>query len=340
MNLTQNYRLPAEWEPQEAVWLVWPQNRETWGAFLPEIEKTYYSICHAILEYEPVYLLGDNQALLNTVGQKMQKRHAHEKHIVRAPTNDCWIRDYGGMTVISKTTGESRRSVLNWKFNSWGGKYPPWDDDDKIPDVMAGAHHAERIDIDMVMEGGSIEVNGKGKLLTTEQCLLGAGRNPGISRPQLEALLFRYLGAEEFIWLQGGIEGDDTDGHVDNLARFVNETTLFCAIEESAFRCNFQALKKNQRILESSASRMGMDLIEVPLPAPVFVDEVRTPASYMNFLIINGAVLVPVFADARDEKTLCLFEQHFPGRRIVPVDCRSLSYGLGGLHCITMQVPA
>jgi agmatine deiminase len=331
------YRLPAEWEPQEAVWITWPQNLQTWQELLPEIENTYLKLCETLLAYTDLYVLGNSRELLATIRYKLGDTAHHKLNTIEVRTNDCWIRDYGGMTVVN---GGNKRKVLNWRFNSWGEKYPPWDEDNRIPEVMAQTHNLPGVDVDLILEAGAIEVNGSGLLLTTAQCLLNDNRNPGYSRLKMEEVLAEYLGAQEVVWLQGGIAGDDTDGHVDNLARFVNEKTVFHAVESNKDDPNYTVLETNARTLETYAKEKNLDTIEIPMPSAVTIKGLRTPASYLNFSIINSAVLVPVFSDRQDEKVLALFEEHFPGRQIHPLDCRTLSCGQGGIHCISMQVPA
>jgi agmatine deiminase len=332
---SDTYRLPAEWEIQEAVWLTWPQNRETWGNMLPKVEEFYVNLCGKILDHQDIYLLVDNNHTAETIRNRIGDCYPFKLHLVEKKTNDCWIRDYGGITVVK----EDQRFVLNWKFNSWGEKYPPWHDDDKTPDTMAEIHGIEKIDPAFVLEGGSIDGNGKGVLLTAEPCLLLENRNPGVSKVKMEKVLFQYLGAEEVIWLQSGIPGDDTDGHVDNLARFVNERTIFCMMEKNRSEQHYTVIRNNLKQLEVYAWKAGMEIVEIPFPPAMFVNSLRTPASYANFLVINGAVLVPTFSVKTDESVLSCFADYFPGRTIIPVDCRRLSYGQGGVHCIAMQVP-
>jgi agmatine deiminase len=316
------YQLPAEWESQEAVWLTWPQNRDTWGNLLSQIEEFYVSLCNIILNYQDLYLIVRNDQMLKTVRDRTGNNHPFKLHLVEKKTNDCWIRDYGG-TAVNK---DGQRCMLNWKFNSWGEKYYPWHDDDRVPAVMAEMHNAKRIDPGIVLEGGAIDVNGKGVLITSATCLLHENRNPGISRKKWEEILHWYLGAEETVWLQSDIAGDDTDGHVDNVARFVNDRTIFCAVEGNNSDCNYSVTRKNLQQLEAYAGKKGMEIVEIPFPPPIQINSTRTPASYVNFLILNGAVLVPTYSAETDEPVLSRFADYFADRAIIPVDCKTKSF--------------
>ena len=333
--------LPAEWEPQRAVWFTWPQNAETWKPVWLEAESTYEKVIHQTLRFQDVILLVSNPALQQKLAQRFLPTMAQANftlQILVCATNDSWIRDYGGMTVKSvDEVGKVKPVLLSFAFNSWGGKYPPWDLDNAVPDAMAKFRGYDLQKIPLVLEGGSIDVNGEGLLLTTRQCLLNPNRNPSLSQWALEEVLCTNLGLDEILWLHSGIDGDDTDGHIDDLARFVNPRTIVCAIETNAQDENYQALRRNVIELESYAKRLGLEIIEVPMPGRQICAGLRTPATYMNFLILNGAVLVPVFEDTRDDATLSLFTKLFVGREIVPIDCRSLVYGQGAIHCSSMQ---
>ena len=345
--------LPAEWERQRAVWLTWPQNAATWEPVHAEARDAYRAALRAALRHQDVNLLVDGGELRRALEEEFAGAGPHNLEVLECPTNDSWIRDYGAITVRvgaaeakpGGTTAASPASAgklvaLDFAFNSWGGKYPPWDRDDAVPVYMAGHRGRELIELDFVLEGGSIDANGRGKLLTTAQCLLNPNRNPGLNQDRIEAVLHHYLGIQEFLWLQGGIDGDDTDGHVDDLARFTDARTVFCAVEADARDENYRPLKENFQALERYAAGMDLEAVELPMPDRLIRAGLRTPATYLNFLILNGAVLVPVFRDKRDDHALQLFEKHFPGRAIVPLDCRALVFGQGAIHCSSMQEPA
>lgn len=335
------FSLPAEWEAQRAIWFTWPQNAETWTPVWSEAEATYEKVIREALRFQNVSLLVSTSVLRDKLLERFAPIQAEAKHsleILICPTNDSWIRDYGGMTVrATDSAGNIEPSLLGFEFNSWGGKYPPWNLDNAVPNFMAKHRGYELMEIPFVLEGGSIDVNGEGLLLTTRSCLLNPNRNPKLSQAKIEETLSRYLGLSEILWLESGIDGDDTDGHIDDLARFANPRTVFCAVEANAADENYAALRRNAAELEKYAARLGLEVVEVPMPDRQIKAGLRTPATYMNFLILNNAVLVPVFRDVRDEHTLTLFEQYFPGREIVPIDCRALVYGQGAIHCSSMQ---
>ncbi len=334
------YRLPAEWEPQRAVWFTWPQNPDTWKAVGAEAEAAYEKAIHAALRFQDVVLLVSTPELrrkLETRFYVAEARHHEAEYrleILVCPTNDSWIRDYGGLTVWAPEGGPV---LLSFAFNSWGGKYPPWDADNAVPRFMAKHRGYGLVEVPFVLEGGSIDVNGAGLLLTTRSCLLNPNRNPGKSPAEIEAVLKTHLGLNEILWLDSGIDGDDTDGHIDDLARFVDARTVFCAVETDSADENYAVLRRNAAGLAAYARRLDLDVVEVPMPGRQIKAGLRTPATYLNFLILNGAVLVPVFRDPRDDAALALFAKHFPRRAVVPIDCRALVYGQGALHCSSMQ---
>lgn len=334
-------RLPAEWEPQRAVWFTWPQNADTWTPVWEDAKTVYEAVIRQALRFQDVCLLVSTPERKAEVEARLAPVRAAAKfelNTLVCPTNDSWIRDYGGQTVqATDESGAIQPVLVSFAFNSWGGKYPPWSADNAVPDFMAAHRNYARIDVPLILEGGSIEVNGDGLLLTTESCLLNPNRNPSHTRVQIEAALRQSLGAREILWLESGIDGDDTDGHIDDLARFTDARTIVCAVESDPADENFAPLRRNAERLRSDAARLGLKIIEVPMPGRQMRAGLRTPATYMNFLILNGAVLLPVFDDPRDAETIRLFAGLFPGREIIPVDCRALVYGQGAIHCSSMQ---
>jgi agmatine deiminase len=333
--------LPAEWAPQRAVWFTWPQNADTWTPVWEDARKTYEIVIGHTLRFQDVNLLVSTSALKSELEDRLapvREGKPHRLEILVCSTNDSWIRDYGGQTVRSVGGGGEVNPVLvSFGFNSWGGKYPPWDSDNSVPEFMAAHRGYQRIDVPIVLEGGSIDVNGEGLLLTTESCLLNPNRNPHLTKVDIEGVLAHTLGAREVLWLESGIDGDDTDGHIDDLARFTDAHTVVCAVESDPEDENFGVLQRNAARLRDYAALFGFKVIEVPMPGRQIRAGLRTPATYMNFLILNGAVLLPVFDDPRDAETIALFKTLFPGREIVPVDCRSLVFGQGAIHCSSMQ---
>jgi agmatine deiminase len=248
-----------------------------------------------------------------------------------------WVRDHGPLFVVNETS----RAVTNWDYNAWGGKYPPYDLDDQIPNQIAKFRSLERFDPEMILEGGSIDVNGSGALLATESCLLNPNRNPDLSKREIEQRLRDYLGATNILWLEAGIVGDDTDGHVDDLARFVDPHTIMVAVEEDSSDENYDVLKENLKRLQSMKDQDGnpFTIIKLPMPSPVMHEEERLPASYANFYLTNGSVLVPTYHDANDVKAIAILGELFPNREIVGIDSTDLAWGLGSFHCLTMQEP-
>lgn len=316
-------RMPAEWEPHEATWLAWPCNEETWPRGLEPVRRAWVEMARALAPHEKVHLL------VNDSSVAVPKIANVEVHVV--PNNDAWMRDAGPIFV------ERDGALLahDFIFNTWGGKYGPWDLDDVIPQRAAEIVGCPVEIHDFVLEGGSIDVNGRGTLLTTRQCLLNKNRNPELSQAEIEERLRADLGATEIVWLDEGIAGDDTDGHIDDIARFVNETTIVAVVEKNEADENFPILQKNLSDLRATR----FDIVELPMPSRVEGPFGRSPASYANFYIANGVVLVPVFNDPRDEEALEILRPLFPGRNVIGIDCRAVVAGLGAIHCVTQQQP-
>jgi len=342
--------MPAEWEPHESTWLVWPQNQTTWpGRLLKEVERTYVEMIRTLLPYEKVNLLVGNELerkrVIKALGVKKAKINRLFFHEVR--TVDTWIRDYGPLFVIIRKAGRvNEKAFTKWVFNAWGGKYADLAQDDGTVDQITALKKMRRFNAGIVMEGGSIELNGRGTCLTTEQCLLNPNRNPGYSRAGLEDFLKQFLGVLKVIWLKEGIEGDDTDGHVDDIARFVSPTTIVTAIEGDASDRNCRILKENLHILKSASDVNGRKfrIVELSMPGKLGVgrrdaDADRLPASYANFYIANHTVLIPVYSHPNDKKALRTVQKLFPQRKVVGIECTALVYGLGSIHCVTQQEP-
>jgi agmatine deiminase len=335
------YRLPAEWAPHEATWLSWPHNRDSWPGVWNGVEPAMVDFVRSLASCEPVYVNVRDAAHERHVSQLLSRAAPPERlHFHRFPTNDAWARDHGAIVVTRASPFEPRLAV-DFDYNAWGGKYPPFDLDQEIGRLMAEALGVPRFESPMILEGGSIEVNGDGVLLTTEQCLLNPNRNPAMSREQIEAALRGAFGVTEIVWLGDGIEGDDTDGHIDDLTRFVAPTTVVTVMEPNEADANHAPLTANRRRLAELELMSGarLTVVELPMPEPLYLEEQRLPASYANFYIANGAVLVPQFGCAQDDAARSIIADCFPERRVLPVDCRTLVAGLGTLHCLTQQVP-
>ncbi len=336
------FRMPAEWEPQKAVWLSWPHNRASWpGRFRP-IPYVFARIVSQISRFEGVRI--NCGAALQPQAKKLCEQAGADMARVQFydhPTNDAWCRDHGPIFVRNARTGEV--AVTDWVHNAWGGKYPPYDLDNTIPPLVARKLRMRRFENSMVLEGGSIDVNGRGLLLTSEQCLLHPNRNPHLTQAQIERNLRDYLGVKTILWLGDGIVGDDTDGHIDDITRFYKPDGFITCVEPNGRDPNHALLAANLDRLKTFRTPAGrpFDLVELPMPRPFAFEGQRVPASYANFLIINGAVLVPTFRQLRRDAAACeIIGSCFPGREVVPIDCYDLIWGLGTLHCISQQQPA
>ena len=334
------YTMPAEWAPHQATWISWPHNAETWPGVLPQAEAAMVRAVSALAVGETVrinVLDPGHEAHVRGLLGPTAASPAVVFHAI--PTNDAWCRDHGAIFVRDATGG---LAAVDCDFNAWGGKYPPWDRDDAVPQKMAAALGLPCFKAGMTLEGGSIDVNGAGALLTTEQCLLNPNRNPTLDRGQIEARLRLLLGVRQVLWLGDGIIGDDTDGHVDDITRFVAEDTVVTVVEPDPGDPNHDPLAENLERLRSMRLDDGRPLriVELPMPQPVERDGERLPASYGNFYIGNAAVLLPVFGQPRDAEAVRVLQHCFPDRRIVPVTANELVVGLGAFHCLTQQVPA
>jgi len=330
--------MPAEWCPHQATWLSWPHNPETWPGVLADAERAMADAVAALAPHERVHInvLDDRHA--EHVGALLEGRVAKgQVRFERIPTDDAWIRDYGAIVVAD---GDGF-AALDFEYNAWGGKYPPFDQDRAVALQMADILGLRRIARPMVLEGGSIDVNGRGLAIVTEQCLLNPNRNPGMNRDAIEACLAEAFGLTGILWLGDGVAGDDTDGHVDNLARFVDTGRVVCAVAADRSDIDHAPLDANLKRLEAFRDREGrrLDVVELPQPDPVFRGDDRLPASYANFYIANSVVLMPAYGSRADDRASGILQDCFPGREIVPIDCRALIVGLGALHCLTQQIP-
>ncbi len=346
------YRMPAEWEPHEATWLAWPHNPEDWPGKFQAIPWLYAEIVRLLAAHERVNLLVEDakaeqrvRGILERAGANLDRVSLHTW-----PTNRSWTRDSGPIFVRN---AEGQIAVTNWQFNAWA-KYDDWRLDDQVPGRVAALlglpewqpaiELADGFRQRLVLEGGSIDTSGAGILLTTEECLLSAvqERNPGISRGQMEQAFHDYLGIDQVIWLDRGIAGDDTHGHIDDIARFVAPTTIVAAVEPNTSDPNHAPLAKNLARLKAARTPDGkqFELVELPLPRPVVFSGQRLPASYANFYVANGLVLVPTFHDPNDRVALKTLAEVFPGREVIGIHSVDLVWGLGTLHCMTQQQPA
>jgi agmatine deiminase len=331
------YRMPAEWEPHEATWLAWPHEKTDWPGKFETVRWVYAEIARWLTTCERVRVLVQDKSV------RAEARHAFQKSGVNmnavdfyvCPTDRSWTRDFAPVFVRDSA---DRVTISNWKFNGWA-KYSNHEFDNAVPDFIAWKLKIPQVKLDnIVLEGGSIDVNGDGLMLTTEECLLSPvqARNPELGRLELEAIFAHYLGIRRVIWLNRGIAGDDTHGHVDDITRFVGRKTVVTMVEPAKKEENHEPLRENLKILRRER---GFEIVELPMPAPVHFDGQRLPASYANFYIANKVVLVPVFNDPNDAPAVRALQKLFPKRTVVPIYCRDFVLGLGTLHCCTQQQP-
>jgi agmatine deiminase len=334
------YRMPAEWEPHAATWLSWPRRE---GISFPDsydrVMPALRAMVAALLDSEAVNINvcnGAHEAEARAALRGLPNEHLTFHNI---PTNEPWCRDHG--PIFLTRDEDPRLAVIDWDYNAWGGKYPPFDLDEVVPTRVARKLGLPVYYPRMILEGGAIEVNGAGALLTTEGCLLNPNRNPRLSRAQIEERLRDYLGVREILWLGEGIEGDDTDGHIDDLTRFVGERAVVTVVEADESDANHAPLQSNlERLRSLTIGGEPLEIVTLPMPARIVREDLRLPASYANFYIANKSVLLPTFADPNDPVAIDVLTRAFPTRRVVPIDCRELIWGLGVFHCLTQQQPA
>ncbi|MDP2797246.1 MAG: agmatine deiminase family protein [Methanoregula sp.] len=336
----RGFHMPAEWEPHHAVWLSWPHNNNTFFD-LSAVEEAYYEFIRAVHTSERVELFVPTAVIHRKVRARLREAGADLSRITlhTSEYSDVWIRDYGPTFLVNRAL--QKIAIVHWDFNAWGGKYENQIRDGRIPLTMNRRLSLPIFTPGIVLEGGSIDVNGKGTVLTTRACLLNPNRNPGLSADQIEERLKEYLGVEKVIWLNDGIVGDDTDGHIDDIARFVGPSTVVCAYEMDIADANYPALHDNYEILRQSCDQSGQPLtvVKLPMPAPVMDGDERYPASYTNFYIGNSVVIVPVFKDPHDAEALKIIRNLFPEREVIGINARTMVEGFGTFHCGTQQQP-
>lgn len=333
------FYFPAEWHKHEGTWLSYPHNENSWPGKIDTIFPSYHKFITELSKSEIVNINVEDEAAKETITEALSELKADlsrvKFHFFR--TNDAWCRDHGPAFVLKA----NQKALVNWDYNAWGGKYP-CKLDNLIPLKIAEEMNLEVFHPHIVMEGGSIDVNGCGTLLTTTACLLNPNRNPLLSQGEIEEKLCQYYNVDKVIWLGEGIEGDDTDGHVDDITRFVNPTTVVTVVEENKNDANYQVLQDNLSLLKTARLQDGkqLDIVELPMPSAVVWDDMRLPASYANFYIANKAVIVPTYRCDNDEKALCILESLFPDRKIVGIDSTDIIWGLGSFHCLSQQEPS
>ena len=336
------YYFPAEFAPHAATWLSWPHKEASWPGKIHTIYPYYAAFVKELAKGERVCINVNNEKMrdfalghLQAAGVDISKVEFYYH-----PTNDAWCRDHGPAFLIN-LMADIKKVIVDWGYNAWGGKYPPFDLDDNIPTLVARHYDIPVYYPGIVMEGGSVEFNGKGSLITSTACLLNPNRNPELSQTEIEEYLVRYYGVEQVLWIDEGIVGDDTDGHIDDTVRFVNEDTVLAVVEENRNDDNYALLQQNLRQLQQMRllGDRQLNIVELPMPEAVVYEDQRLPASYANFYIANRSVIVPTFRCSQDDRALQIIADCFPGREVVGIDSTEIIWGLGSFHCLSQQEP-
>jgi agmatine deiminase len=335
------YYFPAEFAKHSSTWLSWPHKEASWPGKIETIYPVYAEFIKRVAEGEKVNINVLDEAMKQKALGHLQNASADLSNVefFFHPTNDAWCRDHGPAFLINPD--EKKKMIVDWGYNAWGGKYPPFDLDDVIPTLIARHYNLPVVNPGIVMEGGSVEFNGRGTLLTTKACLLNPNRNPHLNQAQIEEYLYNYYGVTHILWLGDGIVGDDTDGHIDDLTRFVNEDTVVTIVESNKQDENYELLRENLQTLKTLRLENGkqMNIAELPMPSPVVYEDMRLPASYANFYISNKYVVVPTFRDKNDDRALDVLQQCFSDRKIIGLDSTDIIWGLGSFHCLSQQEP-
>jgi agmatine deiminase len=336
------YYFPAEFVQHRATWLSWPHKDASWPGKIDLIYPRYCVFIKELTKSERVCINVNDEPMQSFAIKYLQESGVdlHQVDFFIHPTNDAWCRDHGPAFLINPGA-EQKKVIVDWNYNAWGNKYPPYDLDDVIPTLVGKQLNIPVYHPGIVMEGGSVEFNGKGTLLTSTCCLLNSNRNPQLTQKQIEYYLHHYYGVDQVLWIDEGIEGDDTDGHIDDTVRFVNEDTVLTVVEEDSNDINYQLLQGNLVQLKAMRLLNGkqLNIIELPMPSPVIYENQRLPASYANFYIANQSVIVPTFRCNNDDKALQIIQACFPERRVMGIDSTDIIWGLGSFHCLSQQEP-
>ena len=332
------FRFPAEWEPHAATWLAWPHRRATFLGDFEEVQLAFAKLVRLLAYYEPVRVIGSENVLRQA---SFLLEGVDQVELIEIPTDDSWIRDTGPVFLKSKGA-HAELGIANFGFNAWGGKYPSWDADAAVAEKIAGHLGLKVVEAEMVLEGGAIETDGEGTLLVNHRCIDDPRRNPGCSREKLTSILRSSLGIDTVLWVNGDLVGDDTDGHIDQLARFVAPGCVVAARQPDRSDLNHESLEANFALLKSLRDAQGrlLDVVPIDLPPRVFFEDVQLPASYLNFFIVNGGVIVPTFGHALDAVAIATIQRFFPNREVVSFSALELIRGRGAVHCVTCQQPA
>ncbi|RTL47209.1 MAG: agmatine deiminase family protein [Sphingobacteriales bacterium] len=338
----QGYFFPAEWHPHRATWLSWPHKEASWPGKINTIYSPYAQFIKAVSAGERVCINVADGKMEQFAAEILQQASVDLSMIdfFHHPTNDAWCRDHGPAFLLHHT--EQKKAIVDWNYNAWGNKYPPYDLDDIIPTRIAEKLGLPVFYPGIVMEGGSVDFNDAGTLITSTACLLNKNRNPQLSKTDIEKYLHEYYGVEQILWVDEGIVGDDTDGHIDDTVRFINTDTVVTVVEENKNDENYALLQHNLKQLQQMQLLNGkqLNIVELPMPLPVIYESQRLPASYANFYIANKAVIVPTYRNKNDEKALDILSQLFPDRAVIGIDSTDVIWGLGSWHCLSQQEPA
>lgn len=335
---------PAEFYPHKSTWLSWPHKELSWPGKIEKIYAPYAQFIAEVSKGEEVNINVVSVEMKDFAMNYIEKTNANLDMInfYIHPTNDAWCRDHGPAFVINHHSLEHKKAIVNWNYNAWGDKYPPYDLDNEIPLHIAKEERLPVFNPGIVMEGGSVEFNGKGTVLTSKSCLLNKNRNPHFNQSQIEEYLKNYYGVNQVLWIDEGIVGDDTDGHIDDTVRFINENTVLAVVEDNKNDENYHILQQNLKQLKAMKLSDGspLQVIELPMPEPVYYDGCRLPASYANFYIANKSVIVPIFNGENDKQALDIIKKCFPNRNVIGIDSTDIIWGLGSFHCLSQQEPA
>jgi agmatine deiminase len=336
------YYFPAEFSPHVATWLSWPHKEASWPGKIHAIYPSYAKFIKELTKGEMVKINVKDEAMKNFAVGHLSAAGVdlNKVEFFFHPTNDAWCRDHGPAFLINPAA-EHRKVIVDWGYNAWGDKYPPYDLDDVIPTLIAQQYRLPVYYPGIVMEGGSVEFNGNGTVMTSTACLLNPNRNPHLNQQQIEAYLCNYYGMNQVLWVDEGIIGDDTDGHIDDTVRFVNEDTVVTVIEENKNDDNYALLQHNLKQLKAMRlpNSKQLNIVEIPMPDELIYEDQRLPCSYANFYIANKSVIVPVFNSPKDDKALQIIADCFPGREVVGIDSTDIIWGLGSFHCLSQQEP-
>ena len=338
---SQGFAMPAEWTPHAVTWTSWPFDDDLWEGYLEGVREEFAQLVATIARFESVMLNVRDEEAERDARERFKQTENGLKNVTfhRVPLNDVWFRDNGPLFVKN---AEGKVALTDWTFNAWGEKYSPWDKDDRAPQEVAETLGMKRFAFQEVLEGGALELNSQGVCLTTRSCLLSQHRNPNMTQSEIEAVLRNALGIKHLIWLEAGLEGDHTDGHIDTIVRFVNDQTIICSVEEDEDDPNFMTTQHNLSLLQTLRDSAGdsYKIVQLPLPKKrMELNGVRLPLTYANFYIGNGFVVVPIYHDANDKKALNILRPLFPGREVIGLQATRLITGGGAFHCVTQQQP-